>query len=285
MRAWLELVQCPLVDKSLFMVVHLNRDKQMKIQLHHSFNNPFNWGMSFAILGTVLSVATPAAAVRLNVSTTNLAPRGNRAVMRPWVGFHQGDFDLFNTGGFIRPSVMPVAMEGRVAPLATTFRDRPSAVMGTPPPDVPPEQAVIQPNETVTQTIEIPDEQAEELFISYATPVLDTSNGSPEPMGQFIANPDPTANPIFDDSGTFMPMEMVITTSQIFEVNGDEQDPTATPVSPDTDQPILRFEITQADDDPEAVPEPTALLGLGAIAGVIGWTKRKTKSTAKASKT
>lgn len=245
------------------------------------FKTVFNWKISASVLCTVFATAAPAAAVQVNFKVTNLAPEGGRTLMSPWVGFHSGDFDLFNVGEPVRPSLKPLAREGRTSELASNFRDRPTAVRGTNPDrNLTPERRRLRPGETGTQTFDIPDEEAEDLYVSYAAPIM---NGDDTPTERFVANRDADANRVFDDSGNFMPMDEMITGRKIFATEeGENGNTIAMQPFPEMDEPIALIEITRAEEDTETVPEPSLILGLGAIAAGMGLNRRRTRQQAKA---
>ncbi len=67
--------------------------------------------MTFA-LGTLLAAGLQGATIQ--VSFTNLAPQGGTWIMRPWVGFHDGNYQTFTVGQTASEGVRHIAEDGLV---------------------------------------------------------------------------------------------------------------------------------------------------------------------------
>ncbi len=244
--------------------------------MNNSFSSLFNWKTSLLLLGSVFAIAPPAAAMRLNLNMTNSAAMGGMEFASPWVGFHRGDFDLFNVGDPVQPSIEEFLVNGDQAPLNEQFRQEVESADTFPPPGEPPTPTVIPPQEQMSRIIEVPEEEAVDLFLSYIAPVVEMEGDQVRRTRRAIANADERAIRVFDENGEFTPIELVVSGQDIIEINGDDR--VALPF-PDLDEPVLSFQVTQeADEDPATVPEPSLLLGIGAVAGTLGLTSLKKKS-------
>lgn len=69
-----------------------------------------------------LMVATSTQAQEIRVTITNLAPAdGGNLLTSFWVGFHNGDFDAYETNMAATPGLERLAEDGNTAPLSEEF--------------------------------------------------------------------------------------------------------------------------------------------------------------------
>lgn len=258
----------------------------MVFQNRNNSSSQKNWKWAFssatskriavaAGVGTAF-ITQSAQAITLDFSFRNLSPEGQRVLVRPPVAITpEENFDIVNRGGQVDTSLREMALTGRTAGVTTRLMNNPNVMMTTPMPQRPVSSParLVQPNEVVTRRIEIPDDQVtEDLSAVFATPIVTSDgNGNVDGTGQFLA-PD-AVNLDVDESGNVMEMEQIFTTGNVFAATGDGTGATiATRPFPDGDQPLLELRVTQVDDS-QAVPGPTPLLGLAAIAGTVGLLK------------
>ncbi|NEP00772.1 MAG: hypothetical protein F6K58_19325 [Symploca sp. SIO2E9] len=71
--------------------------------------------------GSTLTMASTATAATLMVTVENLAAPDGVVLTPLWVGFHDGNFDLFNLGESASSSVERIAEDGNTAPLTSDF--------------------------------------------------------------------------------------------------------------------------------------------------------------------
>ena len=250
----------------------------MVLQNRNNLSPQRSWKRAIA-LGAGIStafIAQSAQAIVLDFSVRNLAPENERVVVRPPIAItDEDDYDIINRGGQVNTSLLNMAQTGQTAGVTNRFMNNPNVMMATPMPQQPVSAParLVQPNEVVTRRIEIPDDQVmEDLSAVFATPIVTSDgNGNVDGTGQFLA-PDAIDFEV-DESGNFMNIERVFTTANVFAATDDGNGTMiATRPFPDGDQPLLAVQITQVDDS-QAVPGPTPLLGLAAIAGTAGFLK------------
>lgn len=254
----------------------------MVFQNRNNLSPKNGWKCAVAVAAGVSTafVAQSAQAIVLDFSFRNLAPEGERVLVRPPVAVTpEEDFDIINRGGQVNTSLRNMAMTGRTAGVTTRLRNNPNVMMTTPMPRRPVASParLVQPNEVVTRRIRIPDNQVmEDLSAVFATPIVTSDgNGNVDGTGRFLA-PDAIDFEV-DESGNFMDMERIFTTANIFAATADGTgNMVATRPFPDGEQPLLALQITQVDDS-QTVPGPTPLLGLAAIAGTAGLLKVRRK--------
>src|SRR5262245_32554188 len=74
------------------------------------------------LLGVFISVgALTAAGVDVRVTIQSLAPPGGTYFTPVWIGFHDGTFDLFDSGSPASAALERVAEDGNNAPLSAAF--------------------------------------------------------------------------------------------------------------------------------------------------------------------
>lgn len=126
--------------------------------------------------------AAQANAAQFRVTFENLQPTGGFALTPAWVGFHDGTFDVFDTGSAASAQLEALAELGDVAPLRTLFAGngtdavlaQPAGFGGAP---------VVEPGEIATAIV---NTGAGENFFSYASMVIPSND-------TFIGNSNPLA--------------------------------------------------------------------------------------------
>ncbi|MEM8943693.1 MAG: spondin domain-containing protein [Planctomycetota bacterium] len=138
-----------------------------------------------------------------------------------WFGFHNGGFDIFDTGVVAQPFLETIAEVGDVGPITTAFESSPASPgdingvvaspMGPPP---------LAPGETASTTVTAINPSSYQYF-SFASMVVPTND-------TFIANSDPLAHQIFDAGDNFLGtngvFEIQIFGSQIYDAGTEVND-------------------------------------------------------------
>lgn len=148
------------------------------------------------VLASAISglLSAPAMAERYEITVENLAPADGVFLTPVWIGFHAGDFDLYDSGSPISPELERIAEDGAAGPLDTAFLGadssrtsvvvtEPSGFAGAP---------VYEPGSTAHASIEL--DPATHRYLSYATMVIPSNDA-------FVANGDPQAVEVFDADG------------------------------------------------------------------------------------
>ena len=135
-----------------------------------------------ALCAAGVALAGSAQAAQYNVTFTNTAPIGGTYVTPAWVGFHDGTFDVFDSGAAASPRLEAVAEDGNTGPLSASFAG--SGVDGTV------GVAPIAPGDSYTSVFDLSNDGSND-YLSLASMVL--------PSGDFfIGNGNPLAYSVAD---------------------------------------------------------------------------------------
>ncbi len=151
------------------------------------------------------------------VSFQNLQPSRSVLFTPPWIGIHDGSFDIYDGGSAASvplggDEVERIAEDGNAGPLAATFAGLlPSApqVAGLPGPFGP-----LAPGDRVSVTLNV--DPTVDRFFSYASMIIPSND-------TFVANGDPMAHMLFDTAGNFV--------GKNFIVSGDETNDAGTEIN------------------------------------------------------
>ncbi|MEM8506002.1 MAG: spondin domain-containing protein [Cyanobacteria bacterium P01_D01_bin.1] len=148
----------------------------------------------------------------VTVSIENLAPDAGTNLTPLWVGFHNGEFDLYDRGEPVSVGLERLAEDGNAAVLGEEFETSGSGqaegTVGAAP---------IAPGATVTQTFSLDALQGNADYFSYASMILPSNDF-------FVANGDPLAHRIFDEAGNFVGADFVITGSEVLDAGTEVSD-------------------------------------------------------------
>lgn len=154
------------------------------------------------------------------VTIENLAPQDGTYLTPTWVGFHDGNFDIYNSQESLTlfPGTESLVEDGNSEPLSARFdATNGGSVRGV----VANDNAPIAPGESATAVFEL---DGSEEFFSYASMIIPSNDG-------FIANDNPLAYPIFDQEGNFISTDFIIGGSDVLdggtEVNDEIPENTA----------------------------------------------------------
>ncbi|MEM9410741.1 MAG: spondin domain-containing protein [Planctomycetota bacterium] len=126
----------------------------------------------------------------VQVTVENLAADDGFFFTPVWVGFHDGNFDLFDTGTAATPGLELIAEQGDFSVLSNEFAGSGTdgAVFG---PAGFPGAPVIDPGETASAVFDI---NSDERYFSFASMIIPSNDA-------FIGNGDPTAYEVLDALG------------------------------------------------------------------------------------
>ena len=148
----------------------------------------------------------------VTVSIENLAPDAGTNLTPLWVGFHNGEFDLYNRGEAVSVGLERLAEDGNVDVLGEEFEaaenGQAEGAVGAAP---------IAPGTTVTQTFSIDALQGNADYFSYASMILPSNDF-------FVANGNPLAHRIFDEAGNFVGADFVIRGSEVLDAGTEISD-------------------------------------------------------------
>ena len=243
-----------------------------------------------------LACATAVQALPVTITVENLASASGGLITPVWVGFHDGSFDLYDSGSPASAQLERLAEDGNTGPVAADFLGSgagsvESTLFGLGGP--------LAPGEIVSQTFNLANTDAANRFFSYAAMVIPSNDA-------FIANGDPMAHQLFTVGGLFIDSVITVLGVDVLDAGTEVNDevPANTPalgqMMPDTgvvegglvgphsgfipggniltafpgaDFTLPGFELARITISAAQAPEPgsLALLGLGlAGIGVIG---------------
>ncbi len=143
----------------------------------------------------------------VTVKIENLAPMSGNFLTPVWVGFHDGSFDLYNLGEAASAELERLAEDGNTGPLSEAFQ---SAGAGSTDATLPGPNGPIAPNDVLMHTFTLDATDPADRYLSMASMVIPSNDA-------FVANGDPVAHPIFDESGAVVAVDF-------FVVGGDVRD-------------------------------------------------------------
>lgn len=161
----------------------------------------------------VLAATTPALAISVQVTIENLAPANGTFLTPVWVGFHDGSFDLYNSGEAASMALERIAEDGNTAPLNAAFlAAMPSGVDG-----VIANGGPIAPGATVSAVFNLDAGSGHHRYFSYASMIIPSNDA-------FIANGNPMAFSVFDGGGTFQPVSFVVNGGMVLDAGTEVND-------------------------------------------------------------
>ena len=153
-------------------------------------------------------------ATTIKVTIENLAPDAGTHLTPVWVGFHDGSFDLFDEGETVSEALESLAEDGDTSSVSADFgmsaggvRDATITGPGSPP--------VFFPGDVSSRSIFV-DGTAGRYF-SFASMIIPSNDA-------FIGNGDPMAYEVFDENGIFIPIDIVIMGSQVWDAGSEVND-------------------------------------------------------------
>ena len=206
---------------------------------------------AIAIIASTLAISTPASAITLRITMTNLAPPQGQGIAPVWFGFHDGSFDLFDEGTPASTAIEVMAEDGiignpqgRVPPdflaafiaagadpvalaiaasnsISSDFAVSPAGMSGGYQDlllfdrRVDPYFGVQLSGEKTTTVVTLDDNTPSNRFFSYAGMLFPTNDG-------FIGNDDPLE--VFDAAGNFLGADFIISGNEVWDAGTEVND-------------------------------------------------------------
>ncbi len=166
----------------------------------------------YAAVAGFFYLSAPAQAIPVKVEITNQFAAGGLALTPFWIGFQNGSFDTFDIGSAASSQVQAVAEGGNTAPITSLFSGNgvqgtvtaPGGFAGAP---------VFEPGETASAIFNI--NAMNNGYLSFLSMLIPTNDA-------FIGNDDPMAYSLFDMSGNFTALDIIIYGSQVYDAGTEE---------------------------------------------------------------
>ena len=142
----------------------------------------------------------------------NLAPENGTFLTPLWVGVHDGTFDSYDGGSPSSPGVERIAEDGNPAVLSEEFQSaggQLEAVLNSIGP--------VGPGKAVSARLWLDPSAASHAFFSYASMVIPSNDA-------YVANGNPTAHALFDESGNLIEQEIIILGSDVNDAGTEIND-------------------------------------------------------------
>lgn len=189
------------------------------------FTEPGYQVARISIRNTDEPLPPPPDLVEVTVTVESLAPENGTLLTPFWVGFHDGNFDTYDSGATASAGLESLAEDGDSTLLSEEFLDSgagfvegviPGAGGATPGP--------LDAGETTSLTFTVDRSLASSRYFNYASMLLPSNDA-------FIANGDPEAIELFDEDGNFLGADFVVAGNQVLdagtEVNDEAEESTA----------------------------------------------------------
>lgn len=167
------------------------------------------YGISAITLAMSLVVPATASAGTINVRVTvqNLAPGGGTLLTPLWAGFHNGGFDVYDSGEPASAFLERLAEDGNTGPISDAFTAIAGGNQGT-------LSGALTPGASGSITLAVDDANR---FFSYAAMVIPSNDA-------FIANGSPTAFEIIDQAGNFIGANFFVTGADVLDAGTEVND-------------------------------------------------------------
>ncbi|GGA54768.1 spondin domain-containing protein [Okeania sp. KiyG1] len=247
---------------------------------------------AIAVTSTFAMTST-ATAARLKVTVENVAPTNGFFFSPLWVGFHDGNFDIFDLDQPAPAYLEALAEDANTGPITTAFANSgagqtQATILGPTGPF-----QVLTAGDRASMTFTLDGSLASSRYFSYGAMGLPSNDA-------FIANENPLGIRVFDEEGNFLGADFIVTGDRVWdagtEVNDEVPGNTAAlaQAAPNTgvdENGVVKFhpgfleggnilaaapngDFTAPDYEIaritiESVPEPTTTLGLFAFGGFL----------------
>jgi hypothetical protein len=149
------------------------------------------------------------------VTVENLAPSNGTYLTPVWVGFHDGSFDLYDSGVSASVAIERLAEDGDTGALSADFANLAAGgvqgVIASNDPSVP----QLAPGSRASRLFEV-DPLAQDSF-SYGSMVIPSNDA-------FLANGNPLAHPVFDPMGQFIAQDAIVPGSAVLDAGTEVND-------------------------------------------------------------
>jgi hypothetical protein len=168
------------------------------------------WQCSACLIGLAALVSS-ASAVQVAVTVRNAAPDKGIWTVNPWLGVHDGTFDLFDSGSAASAAVESAAEDGspalQNADFAAAQPNGLAAVIGGP----------VAPGRGFNQILDLDPSVASHRYLSYFAMIIPSNDA-------FWGNDSPTVYPIFDNAGNFIPRSFTVDGSTVWDAGTETND-------------------------------------------------------------
>jgi len=165
------------------------------------------------LAGVAGFTALQADKLQVRVTVQNLMPENGSLVTPPWVGFHDGQFDVFDSGSAASESLERIAEDGNAAGINADFDmeagEGQQAVLNSLGP--------IPPGMQVSKDFFIEKGDPNQSYLSYAAMLIPSNDA-------FIGNGNPAAYSIFDEQGNFVGLDIMITRDAVYDAGVEVND-------------------------------------------------------------
>jgi hypothetical protein len=186
------------------------------ISNHHTSNSVLarNWKSILASVALFTGLSTlKADPKQVRVTVENLMPENGALITPPWIGFHGGEFDLFDSGSQASNALESIAEDGNPAGITTDFADMAGSGMDGVLNAIGP----IAPGAKVAKDFFLDPKNPSQQFISYAAMLIPSNDA-------FIGNDNPTGYPIFNEVGEFIGLDLMIMPSMVYDAGVEVND-------------------------------------------------------------
>lgn len=150
----------------------------------------------------------------VTVTIENLSSANGGFLTPVWVGFHDGNFDIYDIGAPASPGLESLAEDGTTETLAAEFGQSGAGVMeGT----IFGPGGPLGPGDVATMTFPLDEDSAPNLYFSFASMVIPSNDA-------FIANEGSRAHPVFDGLGNFIGRSFIIVGKQVRDAGTEVND-------------------------------------------------------------
>lgn len=146
------------------------------------------------------------------IKVTNEAPENGTCQTPVWVGIHDGSFDSYDRDAPASAGLERIAEDGTPGPISDEFNAVSGSVWDGVVGDAP-----LCFEASAELAFEVRVAPGRPLYFSYATMVLPSNDA-------FLANGNPMAFPIFDESGAFVPVSFVDIGSDVLDAGTEDND-------------------------------------------------------------
>ena len=165
-------------------------------------------------LNQAQEVPAPVLGVDVEVVITNVAPTNGTFQTPVWVGFHDGTFDIYESGTPAGAALERIAEDGNAGPLSDSFT---AAAAGRIQSTVPGASGVIAPGETTRLTLRVDPNSAMSRYFSYTSMVIPSNDA-------LVANGNPMSHQVFDGAGMLMFSPFLVMGGEVLDAGTEMND-------------------------------------------------------------
>ena len=157
--------------------------------------------------------ASSAGAEMVQITIENLAPQYGTYQTPFWVGFHNGQFDVFNSGQAASAELERLAEDGNVDPLRGAFA---SSGFGSMDAVIAP-GGPFAPGDVASMILDVSANDPNSRYFSFASMVIPSNDA-------FIGNDDSMAYEVFDANGMFLGLDFFVAGSHVYDAGTEVND-------------------------------------------------------------